>query len=161
MKQLDDEKHGRGPGPSQLDCLLYAGHTGVSTDQDATIYGFNPDIGTLPLWQAMEQLRNGDAFKGIVSNDTQVFVAAAGSGLTVLVFDIILPDPTFQIFQDKLSDEQAVSHYSYGFPNGNGDCNCTTWLERMALPLLTGRMDEFVGLLGFNIYPRRRFGSCV
>jgi hypothetical protein len=51
--------------------------------------------------------------------------------------------------------------YSYGFPNGDGDCNCTTWLERLDLPLLTGRMDEFVGLRGISANPSRRFGWCV
>src|SRR5947208_7149799 len=28
---LDDERNGRAPGPSGLDCLLLTGHTGVST----------------------------------------------------------------------------------------------------------------------------------
>ncbi|HEV3440583.1 MAG TPA: hypothetical protein VG122_24725 [Gemmata sp.] len=160
-RALDDEKRGRGPGPSPVDCLLYAGHTGVSTDRDRTIYGFNPDIGGLSLWQAMERLRNGDAFQGVVSDDTHVFVAAAEQGLTVLTFDVVLPNPSFQTFQRKLSAERKVSQYSYGFPDGDGDCNCTTWLERLALPLLTGSMDEFTGLLGFNMYPRRRFGNCM
>ena len=32
-----------GPGPPTLECLLLAGHAGVSTDEGATISGFNPD----------------------------------------------------------------------------------------------------------------------
>jgi hypothetical protein len=43
----------------------------------------------------------------------------------------------------------------YGFPNG--DCNCTT----VGLPLLAGRMDEFIDLPGIISYPTRRFGKCV
>jgi hypothetical protein len=160
-RALDDEKHCRGPGPSLVDCLLYSGHTGVSTDRDRAIYGFSPDIGRSPLWQAMDRLRNGDAFPGVVSDDTSVFVAAGAHMLKVLTFDIVLPGPSFQTFQRKLSAERKVSRYSYGFPDGDGDCNCTTWLERMALPLLTGSMNEFTGLLGFNMYPRRRFGACI
>ncbi len=50
---------------------------------------------------------------------------------------------------------------SDGFPNGDGDCNCTTWLERLGLPLLTGRMDDFIGLSEFSANPDRRFGLCV
>src|SRR5687767_9317004 len=30
LQALDDEKDLRGPGPSRIECLLYAGHTGVS-----------------------------------------------------------------------------------------------------------------------------------
>jgi hypothetical protein len=160
-KALEDAKNGRGPCPSMLECSLYTGHTGVSTDSDKTIYGFNPDPGKLPLWQVMQRLRNGDAFPGVVLNDGHVFAAAAGHGLTVLTFDVILPDPAFQDFERKLTAERKRSAFSYGFPNGDGDCNCTTWLERLALPLLTGSMEEFPALRGFVYHPSRRFGECV
>ena len=72
-RALDNEMNGVGRGPARLDCLLYAGHTGVSTDSDNVIYGFNPDFGNLPIWQGMQLLRNGDAFPGVVLDDTQVF----------------------------------------------------------------------------------------
>ena len=163
-KALDDEMNGVGPGPSRLDCLLYTGHTGVSTDSDSVIYGFNPDFGQLPIWQGMQLLRNGDAFPGIVVDDTQVFAEARKHRLTVQTFDVILPDqPAFQDFERKLTAERKKrkSRYTYGFPNGDGDCNCTTWLERLGLPLLSGSMDEFTGLPGFRMYPRRRFGQCL
>ena len=42
LQALDDEKNGRGSGPSALECLLFVGHAGVSTDGGATIYGFTP-----------------------------------------------------------------------------------------------------------------------
>src|SRR5580704_12456255 len=92
-KALDDEKNGLAPGPSSLECLLYAGHTGVSTDSNKAIYGFNPDLGKLPIWQGMQRLRNGDAFPGIVVDDTPVFAAAMKNRLKVQTFDVILPDP--------------------------------------------------------------------
>ena len=38
---LDDQRRGLGQGPSMLDCLLHAGHAGVTLDGSATIYGFN------------------------------------------------------------------------------------------------------------------------
>ena len=53
-----------------------------------------------------------------------------------------------------------MSRFTYGFPDGNGDCNCVTWLERLGLPLLTGRMNELFGLPGIVSYPTRRFGEC-
>lgn len=50
LRALDDEKNRGGPNPSRTDCLLYAGHTGVSLAQDEPIYGFNPDGIGLPAW---------------------------------------------------------------------------------------------------------------
>jgi hypothetical protein len=56
--------------PTMRDCLLFAGHTGVSTDGGATIYGFNPDGSHIPIWQLMDRLKNGDSFPGIVPDNT-------------------------------------------------------------------------------------------
>jgi hypothetical protein len=109
----------------------------------------------------MDKLKNGDAFPGVVSNDTSMFSAAQKHGLTLLSFGVIMPDPQSQDFAGSLDAERQSSHYSYGFPDGDGDCNCTTWLERLGLPLLTGRMDEFVALVGISSRRSRRFGECV
>lgn len=99
-KALDDEKYGQGPGPTSLDCLLCAGHTGVSLDSDPkVIWGFNPNYGQDPLWLAMHNLRTGGAYPGHVTDDTQVFAAATQNGLSVLRFDVILPDPAYQVFE--------------------------------------------------------------
>src|SRR4029077_4790665 len=73
---LDDERNGRGPGPSMTECLLFAGHTGVSTDADTTIYGFNPDGGRDPMWRVMDNLRKGRADPGGVPDDPAVFTPA-------------------------------------------------------------------------------------
>lgn len=158
---FNDAKSGRGPGPSILDCFLFAGHTGVSVDGGATIHGFNPDGPGLAAWQLMERLKQGDAFPGIVRNDTHVFSLAQSHPLTVVSFEVILPEPQFQDFEQKLDAERQSSNYSYGFPDGYGDCNCATWLERLGLPLLSGSMDELVVLRGITLYRSRRFGQCV
>jgi hypothetical protein len=67
---LDDERTGIGPGPSELDCLLFAGHLGVSIDLGRTIFGFHPAIAGLAMWRAIDQLRNGGALPGVVQDDT-------------------------------------------------------------------------------------------
>jgi hypothetical protein len=159
LKALEDHRNGRGHGPSRIECLLYSGHTGVSLD-NRVIYGFNADGGKDPLWRILNKLRNGDAYPGVVLDDTTVFANAGQKGLVLLKFDVILPEPRFQAFRRKVRAERKQSRYSYGFPNGNGDCNCTTWLERLGLPLLSGSMDEFTALPGFVRYPARRFGQC-
>jgi hypothetical protein len=123
---LNDERNGRGPGPSRIDCLLFAGHTGVSTNANGVIYDFNPNGGPDPIWQVMQRLRSGDAYPGVVLDDTAVFTTAQQHGLIVLSFD-----------------------------------NCTTWIERLGLPLLTGRMDEFTAVTGVAGQVRRRFGVCI
>jgi hypothetical protein len=161
-KALDDHRHGQGTGPTPLGCLLYAGHTGVSLgSQSSVIWGFNPSIGKTPLWRAMQDLLNGNAYPGIVNDDTQVFATAKKKRLNVVTFDVILPDPAFQDFEMKLTAERKQSQYSYGFPDGDGDCNCATWLERLALPLISGSMIEFAGMTASSHYPRRRFGQCI
>jgi hypothetical protein len=161
QKALDDERTGSGPRPTTEMCLLFAGHTGVSIDGGTTIYGFNPDGGSLPVWRVVDDLQSGKAFRGVVSDDTAMFAVARTHGLPVVTVEVILPDPRFQHFVNTLDAERRSSQYSYGFPDGNGDCNCLTWMERMGLPLLTGRITEFVRLLGIAALPRRRFGLCV
>ena len=79
----------------------------------------------------------------------------------VLKFDVALPPSSFRTFWRRLTAERKRSKYSYGFPDGDGDCNCTTWMERLGLPLLTGRMDEFTAAMGVAAQVRRRFGVCL
>jgi hypothetical protein len=166
FRALDDERHGRSPGPSRIDCLLFAGHTGLSTDADRVIYGFNPDGGTDPTWQVMQRLRSGGSYPGIVRDDTAVFTAAQQHGLIVLRYDVALSPSSFRSFRRRLNAELPAkqrrhSKYSYSFPDGDGACNCTTWMERLGLPLLTGRMDEFTAVTGVVAQVRRRFGLCI
>jgi hypothetical protein len=90
-----------------------------------------------------------------------MFTAARNLGLTLRSFDILVPQAVFQEFQSTLDEERQKSQYYYGFPNGDGDCNCTTWLERLGLPLLTGRLDEFIALPAVSSNPSRRFSVCI
>lgn len=153
--------NGHGPGPSHLECMFLAGHAGVSTDAGLSIWGFNPGAGGLPSWQVLQGLQSGEAFPGLVTDDTRIFTVARQRGLGVQSYEVLLPEPTFQLFVALLDCERQQSQYSYGFPDGDGDCNCITWIERLGLPLLTGRMDEFLGLPGRASHPNRRFGRCV
>lgn len=159
--ELNDQKNGRGTGPSRLDCVLFIGHAGVSIDGGTTYFGFGPDAHGSPLWQVMEDLKRGKALPGIVRDDTIIFAAARRRGLHLQSMKIILPDPAFQRFASTLDVERQKSQYSYGYPDGDGDCNCISWLERLGLPLLTGTLVEFSRLLGRTSHPSRRFGACT
>jgi hypothetical protein len=125
------------------------------------IFGFNPVPGVMRICDVMDALKRGGAFPGSVGDDSPVFAAAAGVyRLTVQTFTLRMPVPAFLEFKTRLDNEVVKTNYKYGFPDGDGDCNCITWLERLGLPLLTGRMDEFATLPGFALYPARRFGQC-
>ena len=82
-------------------------------------------------------------------------------GLIVLSFDVALSPLSFRTIRRRLTAQSNASKYLYGFPDGDGDCNCTTWIERLGLPLLTGRMDEFTAVAGVAGQVRRRFGVCI
>jgi hypothetical protein len=158
---VDDERRGLGPGPSTLDCLLHAGHAGISLESSPAIFGFNPDAPGVQPSDLMDRLSNGESFAGIVLDDTAVFSHAKVGGLAVVSFEVVLPDPAYQQFKANLDAERKKSQYKYGFPNNDGDCNCITWLERLGLPLFSGRIDEFFQSTRFSTSPRRRFGECV
>jgi hypothetical protein len=161
VRALADEKKGVGPGPANTQSLLYAGHAGVSVDGGATHYGFNPDGFGVAVWQMLDDLKKGFAYPGVVRDDSVAFAAAAKGGLGIVTIELVFPDSLFHEFEITLDEERRTSQYSYGFPNGDGECNCTTWLERLGLPLLTGRMAEFIGLPYLRSHPTRRFGKCV
>jgi hypothetical protein len=158
---LDAERNGAGPSLSELDRILVTGHAGVSLDLGSTVYGFHPDDTHLPSWQVFERLKKGETLPGVVRDDTAIFAALTGRGLPIRTFDVVLPDPQLRLFQMALDGERQISQHSYRFPDGEGDCNCVTWLERLGLPLLTGRMSEVAELSGFSTDPSRRFGRCV
>lgn len=158
---LDQQKNKGGPGPSALDCLLVLGHAGLSLDGGITIFGFNPDVQADPVWQAIGRLRNDASYPGVVREDTAVFAAARARGLNVKSFEVLLPEPGFLGFQARVDAERKSSQYSYGLPDGDGDCNCVTWMERLGLPLLTGDMIELTNLSGIVSDPARRFGACL
>ncbi len=161
-QKLADEKSGAGAGPTLDECLRFAGHTGVSIDGGTTVFGFNPNPDpTLKIWQVMDSLMNGDRFDGIVRDDTAVFTMAMQHQLPLETVEMRLPDVHFQTFESTLDAAKQASQSKYSFPDGMGDCNCVTWLERLGLPLLSGSMDAFIDLLKYTLYPSRRFGECV
>lgn len=85
-----------GVGPTREQCLLSAGHTGISVDGGDTIFGSDPETGSMPVFQVIADLKDGKAFPGLVWHDTMVFAAAA-TNLAVKSFDVVLPEPTHDV----------------------------------------------------------------
>jgi hypothetical protein len=109
----------------------------------------------------LQRLRNGDGYPGVVNNDPNVFAEARKNRLGVLTFDVVLPDTAFKVFEQSLSKERTKSQFTFGFPDGDGECNCATWLERLALPLISGSMDDFTSTTASSYYSSHRFGQCI
>lgn len=160
QRRQNDKDRGIGSGPTRSECLYDAGHAAISMDNGPTLHGFSPDRSGLTTRQLFDRLRNGDALPGVVSDDTQMFEDAVDDGLTVHTIEIVLPQSRFEMLDAVLADEIQRSRFTYGFPNGEGDCNCVTWMERIGVPLLTGLMTEFAGLLTTTFLPTRQFGAC-
>ena len=64
----------------------------------------------------MDALQAGEAFPGLVSDDTAVFKAATSRGLGVFSFQVLLPDSRFAAFQRRLQDEYAAANSTMVFP---------------------------------------------
>jgi len=68
---------------------------------------------------------------------------------TVEEFDVLVPKAFHGEVAKALAAERTSSNHTYGFPDGDGDCNCTTWIERIGVPLVTGKMDELLLVMNF------------
>lgn len=159
--KLQDDFKGTGPAPSREECLLYAGHAAVSLDGGRTLWGFNPDGGSLKAAGLINQLQNRQAFPGVVLDDTSAFRLARKHNVRIDVLRLFFPPPFFAEFEQRIQSEQSRSRYTYSFPNGEGDCNCLTWIERIGIPLFSGQMLEFMDSLKSVGYRDRRFGDCT
>jgi hypothetical protein len=164
-QKMDDEDQGQGTGPTNSEVLLYAGHAGVSLDAGNTIFGFHPVQGTFSARQLLDHLKARKAVDGEVRSDAAIFDDARNHGLPLQQFDVLVPQARYDQIETTLAQERKSSNHKYGFPNGDGDCNCATWIERIGVPLLSGRMDELEVLMTFSVhhlgYQQRRFGVCV
>lgn len=163
--KLEAGKAGTGPGPTGTDCLLYTGHVGISFDADSPIYGFNPNTGTEPSWQVIENLKDKKTsrppYPGIVTDDTSVFSAAKSRNLPVIKVELVYPESRYNEIKQRFDAERARSEYFYSFPGRGGDCNCATWPGRIgiAIPEGSGIMSKYVEAASSAESPRK-LGLC-
>lgn len=160
-RKLSAEKSQQGPGPTIVECLLYAGHVGVAFEDGGPIFGFKPICDRMTIGQLLDGLKAGEPFPGEVSDDTAVFVAARDRGLDVHTVEFALPESEFRAIIAAFDRESEASDVTYGFPEGKGDCNCATWLARLGIPLPepTGVMQEFMAAVRI-MGDRKQIGEC-
>ena len=158
--QMDNEEHHGGPAPSRVQCLLHAGHAGLSLDGGRQFFGFNPHNPGLSTRELFNRLAGGECLPGLVLDDTSVFQAADQVNLPIAVMEVHLPSNRHAQLDLTVKSETPSSRFTYGFPYGLGDCNCITWMERIGLPLVSGQMKELMGAFAAAGSLSRRFGNC-
>jgi len=138
------------------------GHVGYSFDGGKTIFGFGPDVSGKSSYEAIQSLRNGDTYPGIVTVDTDVFIGVANNpgvvrgGVPQVVYEQKIPVTQEQFAEiknlhDSIELKKPMEDVYYAFPGKGGanpgTCyfNCATFPSYLGVPV-----PESTGIM--NIY---------
>jgi hypothetical protein len=148
--------------PTLEDCILYAGHAGVSFgSRFGPIYGFLPrtlGIDPLTIITRLKSLNPAErVFPGEVSDHRPIFELAAEYGLTrmppveVITLECSYPVGAADTIEKVVSEQLKGVDLTYSFPGRGGNCNCVTWLTDVGLTLPPhhpeGQMAKFIPVL--------------
>lgn len=147
--KLAAEKSGTGDGPTLVECLLYAGHAGISFSLDGSIFGFNAKCKPGQVAETLQLLKKKAGIPGVVTDDTAVFDAARARKMEVVCVEYECMEEEFESIQSAFENELESSQFVYCFPGGEGDCNCATWPAKLGLsvPEPTGMMKKYVAAM--------------
>lgn len=148
-------------GPNEEECLLFAGHVGISFNVLRPIYGFTPDAGGAPGYEVIATLRTKTgAYPGRVKDDTRIFDAAEAEGMDIKRITYVYPKSQYDEIVERFKQARRSTGLTYGFPNGAGDCNCATWPGRIGIPIpeQTGLMSSYMREIGDS--HERSQGAC-
>ena len=137
------------PEPTLEECLLYAGHAGVSFEDQPEIFGFLPSAPLLRPTDLMRQLKNLASFPGKVGEHQEIFRYASINGRTILRLEYLYPRKTAEQIKSEIHRQQRSCGFTYSFPGGPGACNCATWLRQIGLkiPEESGQMVLFTAAI--------------
>ena len=138
------------------------GHVGYSLDGGKTIYGFGPKVpAEMSAFDAVQSLRSGQSYKGIITNDRPVFESVVKNpgisrdGTPQVVFEQKIPVTKAQ-YDAIVSAHEArgvnvpMNDVLYGFP-GQNSCtfNCATYPSQLGIPIpeTSGNMRNYMPLL--------------
>jgi hypothetical protein len=141
------------PEATFQELILYAGHVGVSFENEPEIYGFLPTVPKVAPTELLRRLKNSESFPGSVSDHQQVFRFAETHGRIVHRLDYLYSRDRADAVRARIVKECASCSLSYSFPDGLGDCNCATWLREMGLevPEQSGQMYYFMRAITANL----------
>lgn len=134
------------PRPTIEECIVYAGHAGVSFDAEFPIYGFLPVATQHPPYALLDLLQAGGVLQGEVSDHTAYFSTAQSYGCTLISVEYRYVVSEQQTFLRLVQSQMTNCTLKYSFPGQGGDCNCAAWLGKIGLqlPESTGQMKLFV-----------------
>jgi hypothetical protein len=137
------------PEPTFEECLLYAGHAGVSFADKPAIFGFLPDAPLLRPSEVLRQLKNLASFPGKVADHEGVFRYATSKGRTVLKLEYLYSSQRAAMIKEEIRKQQMSCDLQYAFPGVGGTYNCVTWLRQigMAVPEDSVQMMLFTGAI--------------
>jgi uncharacterized Zn-binding protein involved in type VI secretion len=145
------------PHPYQV-----TGHVGYSLDGGKTIHGFGPDVPkSMTAFDAVQSLREGKMYKGIITDDTPVFKAVVDNprigrdGAPQVVIEQKIPMTKAQYdaiaaVHKARGVEMPMDDLLYGFPKPGGcTFNCATYPSQMGIPIpeTTGNMRSYMPAL--------------
>ncbi|MNM75532.1 hypothetical protein D3C81_873230 [compost metagenome] len=141
---------------------VVTGHVGYSFDGGKTIYGFGPKVPSgMSGYEAVQSLRNGERYPGIITNDTAVFESVARNptmgrgGVSQVVIEQKIPVSEAQLNAIKANHERIgvgnpMDNVLYGF-RGQNACtfNCATFPSSLGIPTpeASGYMRNYMPLL--------------
>ena len=164
-KIADAKQHGL-PGPSEVECLVYTGHVGLSFEADSPILGFNPETGSDPIWLVFDKLKgtadvSKASYPGRITDDTAVFDAAKQRGLTVVKTEYVYPESQYNAIKQQFDQHRAGTSLQYNFPGGSGDCNCATFPAQIGIPVpeATGILKDYIPAMSSGP-AKKQMGDC-
>ncbi|WGG52039.1 DUF4150 domain-containing protein [Rugamonas sp. DEMB1] len=138
---------------------VVTGHVGYSFDGGATIYGFGPKMpGGMSAYEAVQSLKKGGSYPGIITNDTAIFESVAKNpalgrdGVRQVVIESKIPVSQAQLdsimaAHEKIGVNSSMDNILYGFP-GKNSCtfNCATFPSELGIPIpeATGNMRNYM-----------------
>ena len=138
---------------------VVTGHVGYSFDAGATIYGFGPKVpGGMSAYEAVQSLKNGTSYPGMITNDTAVFEsvtrnpAMGRGGVPQVVIEQKIPVSQAQLNAMMKAHEgigvgNPMDTVLYGFPGQNAcTFNCATFPSRLGIPIpeASGNMRTYM-----------------
>ncbi|CAN1596855.1 filamentous hemagglutinin [Pseudomonas mediterranea] len=132
---------------------VITGHVGYSLDGGKTIYGFGPSVSEgMSAYEAIQSLRNGTSYPGVISDDTFIFESVANStamgrgGVPQTVYQqkISVSQAQFDAIKtahDAIGVGNPMVDVFYSFPVRGGvapgGChfNCATFPNSLGIPI--------------------------
>jgi hypothetical protein len=134
------------PAPTLQESVVYAGHAGVSFEDEEVIYGFLPHAPDLSAVDLLNQLKNEKQFPAQVADHKSFFEFAKANGRQVERRQYLYPNTTIAHIRSTIYSQTQSCTLMYAFPGVGGAFNCVTWLHEIGLqiPDSTGSMKNFM-----------------